>query len=205
MSQMKPTNIDFSSYTRVSEVLSYFVEPKLIEWMLKNKNTYKKTKKYAMKVGTEVDLAIKEFVISGKYGKVKTVEGQSCLDGFKKWFDDYHPPLRIGKRLFNEELKVTGEPDLYYFDRIIDIKCSSEVRPKYHLQTAAYSWLETSHLETGILRLHKALHDYEYVQRDASQVSRDLTCFFSLLSIYRYFNPIKNGESNANHPSDNTF
>lgn len=174
-------------YIRVTDVLGYFTEPGLVDWMIKKGADHKKLAKQAMKVGTEVDNAIKLFVSTGSYGKVKTVEAGSCLEGFKRWYEDYKPNLTVGERLYDDHLKITGEPDLYMGDAIIDIKCASSVRPKYHLQTAAYCKMAQKP-RTAILRLHKHLDDYEFVERTVDEVESDYDCFYSLLEVYKYFN-----------------
>ena len=198
---------EVAGYLRVTTVLAFFAEPTLVDWMVKKGPDAKKIAKAAMKVGTEVDEAIKEFIRSNKYGKVKTVEAVSCLDGFKRWYDDYRPSLSVGARLFNEEYKVTGEPDLYLGDRIIDIKCAREIRPKYHVQTGGYAWMADKGA-TGILRLHKQLGDYEYVERNGEQVVSDRNCFLDLLHAYNHLQGLllgAKGVSNADSPAADTF
>ena len=161
-----------------------------------------------MKIGTEVDLAIKAFITTGEYGKVKSQEAKSCLEGFKQWYADHNKPsLRVGQRLFNEESKLTGEPDFYWGDRIIDIKCAREIRPKYHVQTGAYAWLDKKN-STGILRLHKHLQDYEYVERDGQQVKKDSDCFLNLFNAFTHLTslvlPVERGH-NADSTPNTTF
>ena len=203
---LPPTDRSLEGYTRVSEVLDYFVEPRLVDWMARKGDQAKRLSKQAKKVGTEVDLAIKKFVDNGVYGKVKTVEAKSCIEGFKRWYEDYKPALTVGKRLFNEEYKLTGEPDLYWGDRIIDIKCASAIRLKYHLQTGIYAFLDDKPL-TAILRLHKHLSDYEYVERTNDEVKADYFCFLDMLQVYRYFQkPLRAaGEQHADSPSTRAF
>ncbi len=171
-------------YTRVTTVTDFFQEPDLVEWKLKKGAEAKKLSKQAMKIGSEVDAAIKQFVLTGSYGKVKTVEAASCLDGFKRWHEDYKPDLTLGVRFYNDEYMITGEPDLILDGRIIDIKCSRSVYPKYHLQTAAYSY-PTNTFKTAILRLHKGLSDYEYVCHDNDEVLDDQLAFFGLLTAFK--------------------
>ena len=174
----------FEGYIRVTEVLSYFAEPGLVDWMIKKGPGAKKIGKQAIKVGTEVDEAVKLFVATGKYGKVKTIEATSCLDGFKRWYDDYKPVLTVGERLFSEELKLTGEPDIYWYDEVIDIKCASSIRPKYYFQVAAYKIMNPAIVFTSILRLHKHLEDYEYKKRNELEVAKDGQGFIGLLIAY---------------------
>jgi hypothetical protein len=195
----------FEGYTRVTEILDYFAEPGLVKWMVEKGIDAKKIGKQAMKVGSEVDSAVKEFVFSGVYGKVKTVEATSCLDGFKRWYDDYKPALIVGERLFDDLHHLTGEPDIYWGGIIIDVKCAREIRPKYHLQTAAYSMMD-GRKQTAILRLHKQLADYEFVQRNMEEVKSDTIAFMGLLTAYNHLQLLAGKEnSHANNPSANTL
>ena len=199
-------NEQYEGFIRISTILDYFTERQLVEWMIKHGKDSKRMSKQATKVGTEVDQAIKQFVAFGTYGKVKTVEANSCLEGFKRWYEDYNPVLTIGKRLFSDDLKLTGEPDLYWNSRILDIKCASAIRPKYHLQTAAYAMMDGKDA-TGILRLHKQLEDYEYIERNDVEVDDDKETFLYMLRVFRYFNKplMAAGDKNADNPSDNSL
>ena len=192
----------FEGFVRVSTVLDYFAEPGLVDWMVKKGADAKKLAKHAMKIGTAVDQAIKEFVLTGVYGKLKTIEAISGLDGFKRWHDDYKPSLSVGKRLFSDSHHLTGEPDLYWGDRIIDIKVAREIRGKYHLQTGAYALMDSKNA-TGILRLHKQLGDYEYVVRDGEAVKADGYCFLWLYDAYCHLESLQGKkESYADYVAD---
>lgn len=189
-------------YTRVSEVLSYFIEPALLDWTVKKGSNANRIKRQAMKIGSEVDEAIKMFVVTGKYGKVKSEEGKSCLEGFKRWFEAYNPVLKVGERLYSEEYKITGEPDLYWHNRIIDIKCASKIRHKYHVQNGAYCLLANLNI-SGILRLHKHLQDYEYVERSWKEVEKDVECFKAMLTVYNEAQRFLMGTERENSDVDN--
>ena len=200
--------VDRENYTRVSTILEYFAEPELVAWMIRKGKEANKFKKQAMKIGTDVDESIKNFVVSGSYSKVKTVEAKSCLEAFKRWYDDYKPHLTVGKRLYYDPYQITGEPDLYWGNRIIDIKCASAIRLKYYLQTAAYSFMAGESRSTGILRLHKHLEDYEYVERNDVEVDDDIETFLYLLKVFRYFAKPLLAEKRVEHadsPATETF
>lgn len=173
-------------YVRVSTILNYFHEPELVDWMIAKGKDAKKIGKKAMSIGTNVDEAIKEFVATGYYGRVKTIEATNCLDGFKRWYDDYKPTLTVGTRLYLDSLQLTGEPDIYWGQRVIDLKCAGAIRQKYWVQTGIYDFMGSRSLQTAILRLHKHLADYEYKEHNGEEVNLDADCFVNLLNVYNY-------------------
>lgn len=196
------------NYLRVTEVLDYFPEPGLLEWKLRvGTKEAKRISTLAMKLGTEVDTYIKADICGLKLPKLKSDEAKNCVKAWNKWKDDYLPmDMRVATRLFNDTLMVTGEPDFYLGNRVIDIKCASEIRPKYWLQTAMYKWLEQDFdaPRTGILRLDKNLAEYEYVTEDDRQVIfTQQNVMEGLIRAYRYFNePMAQGEGNAKRSSN---
>src|SRR3990167_10637818 len=111
---------------RVTDVLEFFSEPGLVDWKLSaGKAEAKRIGKQAMNVGSNVDEYVKAFINKEKLPKLKTKEAESCVAGFNRWYEDYGKPnLIVGQRIFDIENDLTGEPDIYWNETVIDIKCA---------------------------------------------------------------------------------
>lgn len=153
----------FEGYTRLTEVLGYFKSEEYWEWVLKvGKKEAKRIGTTAQKIGTNVDEAIKATILEKPAVKLKTKEAENCFKAYERWIYESMPvDLEVGTRLFDEESKVTGEPDLFTFDTLIDVKCSNQIRPEYWLQTEWYARMLKKPFK-AILRLDKDLADYEF-------------------------------------------
>ena len=155
------------SVIRVTEPLSYFVEPWYIDWIHRvGRTEANKVKKSAMAIGTRVDELIKtgtEPIAKDKH------EVHTCFAAYRKWFSLYTPlVVEPGKRLFKsiEEVEVSGEPDLFVDDVLVDIKCSSKISKSYWIQVNMYRQLHGSTGKVAILRLDKVTGSFEYVVKE---------------------------------------
>lgn len=152
---------------RVTEPLNYFKEPWYIDWVHRvGRTEANKISKASMKVGTRVDELIKTALVP----TIKdSPEVHSCIAAFNKWRSLYTPlSLVNGIRLFKsiEEVEVTGEPDLFVDDVLVDIKCASKISPSYWIQVNMYRQLQGSTGKVAILRLDKTTGSFEYVVKD---------------------------------------
>lgn len=187
----------YEGYDRVSSILDTYQDPKLIEWkILKGKKEYKRISKVATDIGTNVDAYIKAEIIGSKLPKLKTQEAENCIEAWHKWVEDYGidvSKLDVGVRLFCDETKVCGEPDVIipFQEEVLDIKCSSSIRPNYWLQTNWYAKQANLPMRS-ILRLDKSLAIYEYERLPVSD--EESMVFKCLTVIYRYFKPTKEVE-----------
>lgn len=155
------------SVIRVTEALNYFHEPWYIDWVHRvGRTEANRVKKSAMKIGTRVDELIKA---NGTPSTKDKAEVHSCFSAFQKWLSTYSPlVVEPGTRLLKsiEELEVTGEPDLFVDDVLVDIKCSGKISPSYWIQVNMYRKLHGSTGKVAILRLDKHSGSYEYVVKD---------------------------------------
>lgn len=175
----------YEGYERISRVLDYFTPTELVKWKVKvGSREAKRIGTVAMNIGTNVDEWIKATVMGVKPPKLKTEEARNCVEGYKRWVDEYGLVLEVGKRVFDEGLKVTGEPDLLGLNTVIDIKCSSEIRPSYWLQTEFYA-KNTRKVNKAILRLDKYLGVYEYQVRPVNP--KDWFAVVGLVEAYRFY------------------
>ncbi len=188
----------YPGFDRVSSILDCYQDPKLIAWkVLKGKKEANRISKEAQNIGTNVDEYIKAEIQGLKLPKLKTQEAENCVKAWEKWKTDHINPatndLEPAFRLFNEETKVCGEPDIISTLRgeVIDIKCSSSIRQAYWLQTNWYAQ-ELKFPMRSILRLDKNLGIYEYELRPVSE--EESMIFKCLTVIYRYFKPVKEVE-----------
>lgn len=162
------------SVVRVTEVLDYFKEPWYADWLCKvGKREANRIGREAMKVGTRVDEIIKADPFMGveKIGiKPKEQEVMSCVTAYSKWLEVYKPKsITSGTRLFAtiDGIDVTGEPDLFVDDVLMDIKCASKISLKYWIQVNMYRFLQGNNPgKVAILRLDKKIGSYEYVVKD---------------------------------------
>ena len=175
---------------RVTSVLNFFHEDWYIDWVLKvGKREANRIKKAAMKVGSEVDEIIKAN-IGGTYlpEKFKSDEVKNCIEAYKKWYKTYTPTtMKIGERLnlTFDGVDITGEPDIFVDDVLVDIKCASKVSPSYWVQVNMYAFMHGGFEKVGILRLDKTTGSYEYIVQNVRQ---DLvSVWFGLLKAYVYY------------------
>lgn len=185
----------YEGFDRVSAILDTYQAPDLIDWKIRTgKKESRRISTVATKIGTNVDEYIKAEILGGKLPKLKSPEAENCVRAWKKWLEDYGikiESLKCGVRFFNEEKKITGEPDIIMPDEVLDIKCSSSIRPNYWLQTQVYA--EQLGLEyRSILKLSKTLGVYEYERRKVCQADTDV--FNALTVVYRYFKQFSKGE-----------
>lgn len=173
---------------RITEVLGFFKDEKYWEWVIRvGKKEARRIGKIAMGIGSNVDEAIKADVrIDKKKVRLKTKEALNCFSAYTKWLDEYQVThIKVGERFYNEELQVTGEPDLILGDTLIDVKCSNKIRLEYWLQTEFYARNVGCKFK-AILRLDKNLADYEYVKLPLSD--QDWDACLSAITLYRFFN-----------------
>jgi len=151
---------------RITQVLDFFKEQWYVDWVVRvGKAEAKRTSTVAMAIGTAVDECIK----TGKTTiKKHHEEVNNCLSAYKKWKEVYQPKSIVnGQRLFAtiEGVEVSGEPDLFVDDVLVDIKCSTKISPKYWIQVNMYRQLHQSVGDVAILRLDKHTGSFEYVVR----------------------------------------
>lgn len=152
---------------RVTEPLNFFKEQWYIDWIHRvGRTEVNKVGKQAMAIGTRVDELIKTGGVPTTKDKP---EVHTCLSAYAKWLSIYTPlVVTNGNRLFKsiEEVEVTGEPDIYVDDVLVDIKCSSKISPMYWIQVNMYRKLQDSTGKVAILRLDKHTGSFEYVVKE---------------------------------------
>jgi hypothetical protein len=155
---------------RITEVLDYFKEPRLVDWKVKmGAKEARRIGREAMKIGSRVDELIK--TAPRPVAKPKdSLEVQNCLKAYHRWLDVYRPGSVIPfKRLYARinGVLVTGEPDIIVDDILVDIKCAGRVNKKYWIQVNMYNFLKlqngmAGHEKLGILRLDKVTGYYDF-------------------------------------------
>lgn len=152
--------------------------------------------KTAMAIGTNVDEWIRADISGTKYPKLLSVEAENCVRAWEKFKVDYQidlSELKAGVRLFNEDTKICGEPDILWevLSEVIDIKTSSAIRESYWIQTNWYA-NNLGFKYRSVLRLDKNLGIYEYERRPVSKADSDV--FNALVVVYHYFKQFSKGE-----------
>ena len=177
----------YEGYDRISRVLDYFAAPDYVKWVGKVGNREaKRAGTVAMKIGTEVDLWIKAWIRAESLPKLKGDEANNAVRAFKTWLKEYEYVLTVPERQFDQELLVTGEPDLDapLANVVIDIKCSTVIRPQYWLQTEFYG-RQLHREKKAILRLDKHLGVYEYQERMLDE--DDWEAVKGLVKAYKFY------------------
>jgi len=187
----------YEGFDRVSAILDTYQAPQLIDWKIKvGKKEAKRISTIATKIGTNVDLWIRADISGAKYPKLNSVEAENCIRAWEKFKEDYGievKALGVGVRLFNEQTKVCGEPDILRptIKEVIDVKTSSAIREMYWIQTNWYG-TNLNYQFKSVLRLDKNLGIYEYERREINKV--DAEVFDALTVVYRYFKQFAKGD-----------
>jgi hypothetical protein len=180
----------YEGYDRVSAILDTYQAPDLIDWKIRTgKKEARRISTIATRIGSNVDEYIKAEILGAKLPKLKSTEAENCVKAWKKWKEDYGikvKDLAVGKRLFDEEIRICGEPDILMNDEVLDIKCSSAIRQNYWIQTQVYADM-LGFRSRSILRLDKNLGCYSYEKKEICDEDREV--FKALTIVYRYFKP----------------
>ena len=167
-------------YQRVTEVLYPFSGLKYIDpTILEN----------AAARGTKVH-KICEAIVEGLDGWDVPEELSGYVQSFKSWWTEGHEVKAVEKRLFCEDLAITGQIDLITEEpggiHIIDLKTSANEAKSWMLQGSAYSYLakKAGFDVRGILFI-RLLRDGKYPKLHFYEENMQL--FKECLNVYRYF------------------
>lgn len=178
---------DGRQYSRITSILDYFPAPELVDWKIDvGRREARRISTIALKIGDNVDEAIKAEICKAKIPRLKSEEAKNCFEAYKQWQKDYQlGELTCGTTVFDDEWGVAGTPDFYDEDTVIDSKCSSEIRLQYWLQTEFYG-RKLGKKYKAILRLDKNLAIYEYKKMPLNDFHWATVC--GLITAYRFFN-----------------
>ena len=173
-------------YDRVTAILGYFSNPKLVRWKLTDKEA-KTKEKTAKQIGTRVHNLTLEYD-KGKAVRLTPNDSQgvkNCMEAYKRFVDIEKPTyIQSEYAVFNDRLRIAGTMDRKLATKeILDIKTSERIRLDYWLQLAMYNWLDGESCERlAVVRLDKFTGEYEY---KVIPYSRALVNVF--LGIYEYY------------------
>ena len=185
----------------VTEVLDSFIPKGLLDWYLKTgKKEAKRLSTVAMKIGSRVDALIQEDIsctsrctAGYKLSSKDPIEVKNCMEGWESFKRDYGLHVEAAQVEVKEESqKVIGHIDLIGWNRVIDVKCASSIKPNYWIQTSKYSAMKYfSPLIPAILRLDKNLGTYQFIDAIQAKVNptQCVKVFDGLLEAYRYYQP----------------
>lgn len=172
-------------YTRVTEILSLYnnfdaIRPEVLQ--------------HAADRGTKVH-AYCAMIARGEWFPAQEEGVVPYIESFKQWFDKMVDNVElVEKRLYNDELMLTGAIDLVCTIRgsdtpvVVDIKTPQAKSRSWNLQLAAYRYLygENEDPRRIALQLQKTGKIAKIVEyRDHE---RDWKLYLSALQLYRYFN-----------------
>lgn len=186
---------------RVTEILDYLTEPELLKWYLdKGKAFCKKISDEALYIGKNVDQMIQDDIRGIGYAvpnnDPKIANCMSAWELFKKDRPDFVKSITA----MQEELvwnDIVGHPDFMTETPkrwgIVDLKCSSSIRPRYFTQTAQYSEMKrlsakfTKPRYIAVLRLGKDSGLYEYKEIDDEGIIKyEVNVFEAHLMLFKH-------------------
>ncbi len=166
-------------YTRISTVLSPFsgmgaIPPAIL--------------KAACDRGDAVHKAING-ILEGFGEPDKDFEHMGYVDSFRKWWNN-QPVYKTEDRLFDHDLKLTGQYDLIYQDKadlvLVDFKTSAKEGKTWALQGSAYDHL------IRLTGLQISRIEFVQVMKDGSSpeifvYKPDWTMFLKVFEVYQMF------------------
>lgn len=188
-------------WVSVTEVLDAFIPKGLLDWYLKTgKKEAKRLSTVAMKIGTRVDELIQEDVLTGSYklSSKDSIEVKNCMEAWRQFKNDYQPTIQHSQlEVKIDGDKIVGHIDLIFNNLVVDVKCSSSIKPNHWLQTGKYQDMFSGSDIVGksdidgvaILRLDKNLGTYQYVNKSIEEAFDYARIFDGLMSAYRYYQP----------------
>lgn len=181
----------------VTEVIGYLEEPELVKWKLRvGKKKSEEISTIASEIGKKVDLLVQQDIKDSGY---LVPEGdmpiENCMKGWEKFKKDY--PLFVESvKEMQTELKaneLVGHPDFICNDGIragiVDLKCSSGIRPRYWTQTAQYLRMCNHGNYIAVLRLEKTAAEgaYEYKEiNDLDYIKYEWSVFDAYLIAFHH-------------------
>jgi|GEM_PF-7128636 len=173
-------------YDRITRILDYFPHPALVDWKIDvGRKEARRISTVATKIGTNVDEVVKAEIEGSKPGKLKSEEAKNCYEAFRDWARSFSLKLKSSQTVFDSNLMVAGTPDLEDEDTVIDVKCSSEIRDSYWLQTEFYG-RQLGKKYKAILRLDKNLGMYEYKKMPLNDEHWEAVR--AAIKLYRFYN-----------------
>lgn len=191
-------------YDRITHILDYFSPPELVSWKIRvGKKEAGIISRAALRIGENVDEAIRQSIDGGVQVKLKTTEAKNCMEAFWEWRNERKAQLSTMETVFDDELMVAGTPDIFWMNNqtLIDIKCASAIRPSYWLQTEFYA-RQKPITTKGILRLEKNLAIYEY--KEMPLCDEHWEAVKGAIKLYRYYKSVdKDGEGEEDECNTN--
>jgi hypothetical protein len=184
---------------RVTEPLSYFCPPALMEWKWAiGKREANRVFRDAEKVGTKVDALIKADKLPGPKD---SWEVKACFEAFQKWRAVYGPKTITPQyRLYGELLgvKITGEPDLMIDDGLRDLKCTNSIKKQNILQLQVYEYLRRQNglppaKDLGLLRLDRRTCSFQVPDPFDYDENLVVVVYGGLLKAYLYYKETDDG------------
>lgn len=182
-------------YERVTRIINYFLPPELVDYKVRVGNRVANASmKKAGKFGTMIDEAIR---LNWKEPAIKKpcAESKEALKAWDSWkWDNAVEDISFPETLYSEELLIAGTPDFVWKNMIVDIKCSSGVKPIYFAQLGAYASMSGVKPEDlAVLRLDKNTGMYEFIKASAVGLSVDacVSYFLSLVYSFRTYKQVQ--------------
>ena len=197
-------------FVSVTEILSYFEEPELVQWKLKTGlKESNRISRMTAKTGSRVHELIYSNWQKGDYKLLKAdnSEVRSCMEAWDRFKLDYAPNiLKAEFEVRHEGMKIIGHADMLATcnkeTTLIDIKTAGSIKPKHWVQLAGYWSLlgDLSVDSVAILRLDRNIGVYEFEVRKPQP-----ELFWALAQVYDFYTernvPMAQGDSNANSPT----
>ena len=178
---------------RISQIVNYFHDDDYVDFVAKlGKREANAIFKRAMKIGSEVDSAIRSEVNGLEVPAKLSPEARLALKGWESYKAD-HPNCKFKTldRFSSLILNVTGEIDLLceVHGRLVSLKVASEIRPSYWIQEGGYCiLLEEVNIiveEVEVVRFCKQVGIYE--PKNTTKIAELKNLFLSNLNMMRFW------------------
>ena len=169
----------------VTTVLGYHTDPDLLKWIENNSKAKRKAiSDEAIRIGRASELLVQQDIKEGGYLVPEGDTGiENCMKAWEKFKNEHENFISSVSAMQTEITKgdIVGHPDFIIGESgIIDLKCSSYIRPLYWTQVAKYSDIlgQKAPRAIGILRLDKKSAKYEYrIISDEDYISYEIKVF----------------------------
>ena len=179
---------------RVTDVIGYLTEPELLNWYLtKGKTACKKIQEDSLRIGTVVDLLIRQDIKGEGYlipnGELAIANCMTAWEKFKIVYPAYVSSIKSIQTEISDG-EIVGHPDIVLDDSIDDIKTSRAISPRHWTQVSKYARMAGKH-SVGIIRLDKETAEFEYKKFGQDVIDYENQVFDAYLTAYRHNSKIR--------------
>ena len=201
-------------WVSVTEVISYFPEPGLVDWKIDTgRKEANRISRLAAKTGSRVHELIEADYRNGNY-KFKTADNtevRSCMAAWERFKTDYTPKIECMEyEVKDDDRMVIGHVDMYAIiggkPVITDIKTAGSIKSAHWIQLGAYAGMDSRDLsQVAVLRLDRHLGVYEFeAEAPRPEIFNCLVTVYDYLTKRAYSPGGTNGNNSTTKAESNT-